>query len=229
MRSKAVVSRSYPHLSNFFFNKLGIINAPPYVLMDELRGVADRYQSGPIPPEVHEHVAEILADISDVVQSLTKAPLSFAALAQAAVFPVQVPAEGIALLSVDQFYVPDVTSKYADIFRGQVALLELPASIPMTRIRPLLESEILKDNISYLDEHVTEQSVAHGRRVLDSTATELYSSRVRYIARCVLFSAAETVEESAKLMFHPSGSSFTIVKSRTSFLSKPRPSISCTR
>jgi len=229
MRSKAVISRSYPQLSNFFFNKLGIANAPPFVLVDELRKVADRYQSGPVPPEVQEHVAEILADIGDVIQSLPKIPLSFAILAKVAMFPVQVPAEGIALRSPDGFYVPDVTSKYADVFREQVALLELPISIPLTRIRPLLESEILKDKIRYLDEHVTKQSVPHGKRVLNSTATELYSSRVRYIARYVLFVVATTVQESATLMFRPSGSSCTRAKSQISFLSKPRPSISCTR
>ena len=229
MRSKAVISRSYPHLSNFFFNKLGITNAPPFALVDELRKIADRYQSGPVPPEVRDHVAEILADISDVVQSLPKVPLSFVVLAQVAVFPVQVPAEGIALRPAGGFYVPNVTSKYAEVFRGRVALLELPTSIPMTRIRPLLESDIFKDKIRYLDEHVTKRSVPHGKRVLDSAATELYSSRVRYIARYVLFAAATTMQESATLMFRPSGSSCTIAKSQTSFLSKPRPSISCTR
>lgn len=229
MRSRAFISRSYPLLSNFFFNKLGITNAPSFVLIDELRKVADRYQSGPVPPEVQEHVAEILADIGDVVQSLPEVPLSFRVLAQVAVFPVQVPGEGIALRSADGFYVPDVTSKYANVFREQVELLELPVSIPMTRIRPLLESDILKDKIRYLDEHVTKQSVPHGKRVLDSTATELYSSRVRYIARYVPFAASSTVQESATLMFRPSGSSCTMAKSQISFLSKPRPSISCTR
>jgi len=229
MRSKAVISRSYPHLSNFFFNKLGITNAPPFALVDELRKIADRYQFDPVPPEVQEHVAEILADISDIVQSLPKIPPSFAALAQVAVFPVLVPAEGIALRSADGFYVPNMTSKYADVFRGRVALLELPTSIPMTRIRSLLESDIFKDKIRYLDEHVTKRSVPNGKRVLDSTATELYSSRVRYIARYVLFSTATTVQESATLMFRPSGLSCTIARSQTSFLNKPRPSISCIR
>ena len=229
MRSKAVICHSYPHLSDFFFNKLGITNAPPFALVDELRKIADQYQSGPVPPEVQELVAEILADISAVVQSLPKIPLSFAALAQVAVFPVRVPAEGIALRSADGFYVPDVTSKYADVFRGRVALLELPTSIPMTRIRPLLESDIFKDKIRYLDEHVTKQSVPHGERVPDSAATKLYSSRVPYIARYVLFAATTTVQENATLMFRPSGSSCTIAKSQTSFLNKPRPSISYTR
>jgi hypothetical protein len=228
MRSKAVICHSYPHLSNFFFHKLGITNAPPFALVDELRKIADRYQSGPVPPEVQELVAEILADISDVVQNLPKIPLSFAVLAQVAVFPVQVPAEGIALRPADGFYVPDATSKYADVFRGRVALLELPTSIPMTRIRPLLESDIFKDKIRYLDEHVTRQSVPRGKRVFDTTATKLYSSRVRYIARYVLLTVVTTVEENAMLMFRPSGSSCTIAKGQTSFLSKPKPSISCT-
>lgn len=198
MRSKAFISRSYSHLSNFFFNKLGIANAPSFAVVDELRKIADRYQSGPVPPEVQKHVAEILADISDVVQSLSEIPLSFAALAQVAVFPVQVPAEGIALRSADEFYVPGLTSKYVNVFRGRVALLELPTSIPIARIRALLESNIFKDKIRYLDEHVTKQSVPHGKRVLDSTATELYSSRVRYIARYVLFTTATTVQETRR-------------------------------
>jgi len=226
MRSKAVICRLYPHLSNFFLNKLGIANAP---VVDELLKIADRYQYGPVPPEVQKRVAETLVDISDVVQGLSEIPLSFMALAQVAVFPVHVPAKGIALRSADGFYVPDVTSKYADVFRGRVALLELPTSIPMTRIRSLLKSDIFKDKIRYLDEHVTKRSVPQGERVLDSAATELYSSRVRYIATYVLFAAATTVQDSATLIFRPSGSSYTIPRCQTSFLNKPRPSISCTR
>jgi hypothetical protein len=60
-----------------------------------------------------------------------------------------------ALRPIDGFYVPDRESKYANVFRERVALLELPDSVPMTRIRPLLESDILKDRIRYLDPHVT--------------------------------------------------------------------------
>jgi hypothetical protein len=121
---------------------------------------------------------------------MPKIPQSFTALAQMAVFPVQVPDEGIALCSADQFYVPDRSSKYAHVFRGRVPMLDLPDSVPMMRIRPLLDSDILKDKILYLDPHVTKRSVPIGRQVLDSASTDLYSSRVVYMGRYALFAAA---------------------------------------
>ena len=186
MRSKAVISRSYPHLSNFFFNKLGIAQAPPFALVDELRMIVEQYRGRLVPPEGWDHAAEILADISDVIQKIPSIPGSFKVLAEIAAFPVRVPGEGIALRPIDGFYVPDRESKYANVFRERVALLELPDSVPMTRIRPLLESDILKDRVRYLDPHVTKRSLPQGKQVLDSDATELYSSRVEYIARYVL-------------------------------------------
>jgi hypothetical protein len=187
MRSKAVISRTYPHLSNFFFNKLGIAQASPFALVDELRMIAEQYRGRLVPPEGWDHVAEILADISDVIQpKMRSTPGSFKVLLEIAAFPVRVPGEGIALRPIDGFYVPDRESKYANVFRERVALLELPDSVSMTRIRPLLESDILKDRIRYLDPHVTKRSLPQGKQVLDSDATELYSSRVEYIARYVL-------------------------------------------
>lgn len=217
IRSKAVICRSYPYLNNFFFTKLGITNAPPYALVDELRMISERCRSGPVSQDVQEYVAEILADISDVLQSPMTLPPSFTTLPQVAVFPVHMPSEGIVLRPADGFYVPDTPSKYAEVFRGRVPLLDLPDSVPMTRIRPLFESDIFKDRIRYLDDHVTKRSVPDGRNVLDTAATELYSSRVAYIARYTLLTAVGTVRERVTLMqFHPSGSSYIIAKSQTS-------------
>jgi len=187
MRSKANISQSYPHLSNFFFNKLGIPQAQPFALVDELRMIAERYRSDPVPPEVWKHAAEILADISDVIKGMPSIPGSFKVLTEVGAFPVRVPGEGIALRPIDAFYVPDWASKYVDVFRERVALLDLPDSVSMSRIRPLLESDILKDRIRYLDPHVTKRSVPQGKQVLDSDATKLYSSRIEYIARYALF------------------------------------------
>lgn len=234
MRSKAVISRSYPHLSTFFFNKLGISMAPPFALAHELRMITERYRSGPVPPDVWEHVAEILADISDaisdVIQKAQSIPRSFEVLAEIAAFPVRVPGEGIALRPIEGFYVPDRASKYADVFRERVAILDLPDSIPITRIRPLLESDILKDKIRYLDQHVTKKSLPQGRQVLDDEATGLYSSRVEYIARYALLAAAApaTVRKGETDVTLLSDSSSTIATGRTSLPSKPRYSPSCT-
>jgi hypothetical protein len=217
MRSKAVISRSYPHLSNFFFHKLGIAHAPPFALVDELRMIAERHRNSPVPPEVREHVADILADISDMIQDTLKnevsIPRSFEVLAEIAAFPVRVPGEGVRLRPIDGFYVPDRASKYADVFRERVALLDLPDSVPMSRIRPLLESDIFKDGIRHLDLHVTKRSVPQGKQVLDSDSTELYSSRVEYIARYALLAAATVREGNAdatlavRLLFHNSNKS----------------------
>lgn len=186
MTTKAIISRSYPDMSNFFFTKLGIPQAPPYALVDELRAIARMHQGGPIPPGVQEHVADILTDISEIVQSISQIPSSFEDLAQIAIFPASVPSEGIALRTADTLYVPDKSGTYADVFRDRVALLALPESVPLTRIRPLLESSIFVNKMRYLEEHVTKRSAPDGRRVLDTQATDLYSSRVAYIARYML-------------------------------------------
>jgi hypothetical protein len=183
MTTKAIISRSYPDLSNFFFTKLIIPNAPPYALVDELRAIARKHQGGSIPPGVQEHVADILVDISEIVQTMPNVPSSFEDLAQLAIFPASVPSEGVTLRTADTLYVPDKSGKYADVFRDRVALLALPESVPVARIRPLLESSIFMGKMRYLGEHVTKRSTPHGKRVLDSKATDLYSSRVEYIAR----------------------------------------------
>jgi hypothetical protein len=200
MTTKAVISRSYPHLSDFFFTKLDITNAPPLALVNELRMIAEMYQSVSIPPGVQEHVADILADISDMIEKMPSVTPSLAALAQIAAFPVQDPRIGIALRTAEQFYVP---GKCADVFRGRVMLLDLPESTPIARIRPLLGSDIFKDRIRYLDEHVTKRSVPQGNRVLDSNATELYSNRVDHIARYVQNAVAAAGRERKVLMVSP--------------------------
>ena len=215
LKSKAVISRSYPHLSNFFFTKLGIAQAPPYALVDELRLISDRYRSRPVPQDVWEHVANILADVSDVIEEMPGIPRSFQVLADMPAFPVRGASEGIVLRPMDGFYIPDKASKYADVFRDRVPLLDFPKSVPMSRIRPLLESDVLKDKLRYVDLHVTKRSVPQGKRVLDSKATELYSSKVEYIARYVLpAAAADTLREgntnassAIRLLFHNSNKS----------------------
>ncbi|KAI0260315.1 hypothetical protein BC834DRAFT_901531 [Gloeopeniophorella convolvens] len=185
MTSKAIISRTYPRMSDFFFSKLGITNAPPYALVDELRLIAQR-QHGALPTGVREHVADILADLSDAVaESGSNVPTSFLALADIAAFPVSVPGEGIVLRAAEGFYVPDKAGKYADVFRERVGLLALPESTPISRIRPLLESDIFKDRMRYMESEVTKRSVPQGMRILDTAATDLYSSRVGYIARLV--------------------------------------------
>ena len=185
MTSRAVISHTYPMLSTFFFKKLSITSAPPYVLVDELHAISKQHQRGPVPSEVQEQIADILADISTLVKNMPKIPPSFQGLPQIAIFPASVPSEGVALRKADEFYIPDKSGKYADVFRERVALfvLQEPA---MTRIRPLLESSIFKDKMRYLEDHVTKRSTPLGKRVLEPKATDLYSSRVEYIARYTL-------------------------------------------
>src|SRR6266702_1042406 len=232
MTTRAVISHSYTNLSNFFFKKLGITSAPPYVLVEELRAIARQHQHGPVPLGVQEHIADILADISMIVQTMPKMPPSFEDLAQIAIFPASVPSEGVALCTVDDFYVPDKSGKYADVFRERIPLFALPESA-ITRIRPLLESSILRDRMRYLEAYVTKRSTPLGKRVIDLKATDLYSSRVEYIARYTLFVEPEDYADcdsmgySARLVC-PSGSCMT--PTRRAFHSKPRTSFpSCAR
>ncbi|KAH9037560.1 hypothetical protein EDB84DRAFT_1480937 [Lactarius hengduanensis] len=191
MTTRAVISHSYPNLSNFFFRKLGITSAPPYALVEELRAIARQHQHGPVPLGVREHITDILADISKIMQTMPKMPPSFADLAQIAVFPASVPSVGVALCAVDGFYVPDKSGKYADVFRERVPLFALSES-DTTRIRPLLES------CATSKEHVTKRSTPLGKRVIDLKATDLYSSRVEYIARLVYDANKMSLPQHAK-------------------------------
>ncbi|KAH8981074.1 hypothetical protein EDB92DRAFT_1805391 [Lactarius akahatsu] len=209
MTTRAVISHSYPNLSNFFFRKLGITSAPPYALVEELRAVARQHQHGLVPPGVREHITNILADISKIMQTMPKMPPSFADLAQIAVFPASVPSVGVALCTVDEFYVPDKSGKYADVFRERVPLFALSES-DITRIRPLLESSILRDKMRYLEEHVTKRSTPLGKRVIDLKATDLYSSRVEYIARLVYNANKMSLPQQAKV-FLPKLHKITVI------------------
>jgi hypothetical protein len=185
MTTRAVISHTYPTLSNFFFRKLGITSAPPYALIEELGAIIAKQRGGPVPPEVQEHIADILADITKIMQAKPTIPQSFYGLAEMAIFPASVPGEGIALLTADEFYVPDKSGKYAKVFRERVELLAL-SEAAVVRIRPLLESAIFKDKMRYLEAHVTKRSRPVGMHKLEPKATDLYSSRVEYMARCVV-------------------------------------------
>ena len=183
MTTRAVISQTYPHLANFFFKKLGITTAPPYALIDELRTIAKHHQHT-VPPEVQAHIVDILVDITRIMQTMQKFPVSFNDLAHMAIFPTSVPGEGIVLRTADEFYVPDKSpGKYAQVFRKRVALLAMPEAA-VVRIYPLLESAVFKDRMRYLEDHVEKRSTPVGKRVLEPKATDLYSSRVEYIARC---------------------------------------------
>ena len=166
--------------------KLGIPNASSSELVDELRAIEGMHQGQSIPPGVQEHVADILTDISDIVEGMETVPEAFEDLAHMAIFPASVPSEGIGLRTVDTLYVPDKSGKYADVFRDRVALLALPETVTVNRIRPLLESPIFVDRMRYLKDCVTKASTPHGERIPDTNATGLFSSRADYIARYTL-------------------------------------------
>lgn len=184
---RALIKPTYESLKNFFLKKLRIPSAPPDALVDELRAIAKRHQRRSVPPEVQVHIAEILADVTEILmKAMPNIPPSFFDLAQIPMFPVSVPSKGIALHTVDQFYVPDKSGKYANVLRERVALLALQES-DIAPIRKLLESSIFKDRIRYLEDHVTKRSTPLGKRVLDTGTTNSYSSRVEYIARYTLF------------------------------------------
>jgi hypothetical protein len=182
---RAVIKRTYQNLGTFFFKKLGITSAPPDAFVDELRATANQHQRGSVPPEVQEHIAKILVDITETLKTMPEMPPSFRDLARIPIFPASVPLKGVALCTADQFYVPDKFGKYAKVLCKHVALLALSESA-ITLIRPLLESSIFKDKMRHLEAHMTKRSTPLGPRVLETEATGLYSSRVEYIARYIL-------------------------------------------
>ena len=182
---RSLIKPTYEGLKNFFFKKLGILNATPDAFVDELRAIAKRHQRRLVPAEVQAHIAKVLADVTELLMKAPNVPPSFLDLTQISMFPVSVPSEGITLRTIDQFYVPDKSGKYANVLRGRVPLLALKES-EIAPIRKLLESSIFKDRIRYLEAHVTIRSTPLGMRVRDIEATNLYSSRVEYIARYAL-------------------------------------------
>ncbi|KAI0052020.1 hypothetical protein FA95DRAFT_1533561 [Auriscalpium vulgare] len=186
--SKVMISQTYRNLMDFFVKKLAISDAPPFVLSEEIRAIGKRYQGKTIPTEVQRDVVELLIDFNDALLDTAAIPGSFLTLKGLPIFPAETPSRGLALLPIDQLYVPDKTGKYADMFRGKVSLLSLPASTTLARIRPLLESDIYAPQVRYLEACVKKTSSSLGRRVLNQTKTEQYAMKVSYIARLLYHS-----------------------------------------
>ena len=182
---RSVIKPTYEGLKTFFFKKLGIFNAGADAFVDELRAIAKRHQRRSVPAEAQAHIAKVLVDFTEFLMNAENVPPSFLDLTQIPMFPVSVPSQGVALRTIDQFYVPDKSGKYANVLRERVPLLALKES-EIAPIRKLLESSIFKDRIRYLEAHVTIRSTPLGMRVRDIEATNLYSSRVDYIARYTL-------------------------------------------
>ena len=191
---RALIKPTYESLKNFFLKKLRIPSAPPDALVDELRAIANQRQRGSVPSDVQAHIAKVLANATEILETMPIIPPSFLDLAQIPVFPVSVPSEGIVLRRVDQFYVPDKSGKYANVLRERVALLALSESA-IAPIRKLLASFIFKDSVRYLEAHVTKRSTPNGMQVLETDITDLYSRRVEFIARCTLL-----VERSGQIL-----------------------------
>ncbi|KAI0058520.1 hypothetical protein BV25DRAFT_1919220 [Artomyces pyxidatus] len=161
--SKPILSRSYPTLSDFFFNKLKIMNAPPYELVDEIRAFGEVFKGRKLATSADwDRIGSLLTDLSDAVSEIDRAPLlqSFSTLRDQSIFPVHCSASSdVHLQAAHQFYIGDRAETYADVFRGRVALLALPPSMSLSRIRALLESEIYKSQA-----HSPCRLVYHSRR-----------------------------------------------------------------
>ncbi|KAJ6590013.1 hypothetical protein DFH09DRAFT_1074494 [Mycena vulgaris] len=183
MRSKPDLKRSYPQLHKFFRTQLQIQDCPSDILSQELAGLAG--SGSAISNEDHTRVCHILDDISSIVAQSNRdrkaIPPWISKLAAQPIFPVRrAGTEDLQLRKLDdRFYVPDKSGRRLEMFGSRVDMLELVDTVPLYRIRPLLQTDHFRHIIEsrYLDVAVTCKPSSSGERIHAIEIQEEYLMR----------------------------------------------------
>ncbi|KAL4248732.1 hypothetical protein ABKN59_007186 [Abortiporus biennis] len=185
MRSKYPLRTCYRDMEGFFVKSLGMDSARADILIEELEEIAKEWNFREYE-DAKKHIVAILKDLSDALEDQLQSPPKWiSTLAHLAIFPCHSPKSGKTLLELGSFYVPDAGGKLAQIFREDVALLDL-TEMEIRRVGPFLSCPALKSEVKFLSDKVT-------RRDEFSTATEvpnpalsnIYTSRLPYIVRLI--------------------------------------------
>jgi hypothetical protein len=186
MTSKIPLKVLYPFLGKLFHVHLDIPIAGPEILAKELQSVAEKWKGKVLPKTIRDQISARLGDIADVIASKSPkfSPRWLHPLSSRAIFPVESPSLGFTLCaSGDHFYIPDKNGTLRTIFSRDVPFLSLSESIPIHRVQPLLESDNFRSRVKFLEESVRHTALIHEPRLLNTMASENYTTRSQYIER----------------------------------------------
>ncbi|OCB85148.1 hypothetical protein A7U60_g7774 [Sanghuangporus baumii] len=185
MTSKTALQRVYGELGEFFQEKLGLIDAPPTVLVDELKILAEEWKDKCIRKDVHKTVSAMIVKISRLVESRALNESSAKPLLQLSIFPTRHSETGIRLQKLRDIYIPDYTGYYARLFRDKVPLLELSdteSGLPIINDLLQLASD---DMLHYLDKCIDHKMELRGSPRLHGDLTATYCGRYQDFERLV--------------------------------------------
>jgi hypothetical protein len=189
IKSKAALADSYSSLQKLFQDRIGITAAGPEVLVDELIALENRWRWEAITPTVNEHVSALLVDIAKVMsktEPYESSPKWLRKLTDAAIFPVKSPCLGlITCRSNEDFYIPDSSGRYQEVFCNDVPLLSLAAPPMIHYIKPVLNSPFFEPRLKYLTHAVTRVARPNGPRLRNDHIKDKYVSKLNFIKRCV--------------------------------------------
>lgn len=185
MTSKIPLRGSYPSLMDLFHVHLSIPIVGPETLVEELQLLSKKWKGRSLPNAVRDKISDILGDIAD---ELGDKPPNFRpnwlrALSSGAIFPVESLRDSSLCTSRDSFYIPDKNGVFQNMFSRDVPLLYLSKSTPIHRIQPLLESDVFRPHLKFLEQSVKHSCLIREPRLLNTSASEHYATRSHYVER----------------------------------------------
>ncbi|KAL5492840.1 hypothetical protein ACEPAI_4288 [Sanghuangporus weigelae] len=185
MTSKTALLHVYRELGEFFQEKLGLVDAPPTILVDELKILAEEWKDKWITKDVHEAVSARIIKISLLVKSGALKVSLAQPLLQLSIFPTHHSETGIWLQKLRDIYIPDDTGYYARLFRDKVPLLELSGTeSDLPKINDLLQLAS-DDMLHYLEKCIDRKMELRGSQRLHDDLTATYCGRYQDFERLV--------------------------------------------
>ncbi|KAL5536452.1 hypothetical protein ACEPAF_274 [Sanghuangporus sanghuang] len=186
MTTKSALRKLYPELGEFFQDKLELADAPPEILVDELKILSEEWTDKCITNDVHKTISAMILDVSSFLR-LGRLDASLAkTLLQYAIFPAHHSERRIRLRELDDIYIPDYTGYYAKIFYGKVELLELyDTESGLPRIKDLLQLAP-NDMVHFLDKCIDHEMDLHGSPILNDELTAQYCEMYTIFERIVV-------------------------------------------
>lgn len=154
-------------------------------MANELQELSEKWKGRVIQKTVKNQISLILADIADVFSTKTTkfSPPWLRKLAHEAIFPAEIPFQGTMLCTPGDFYIPDKSRDLLVMFSDDVPFLSLSELVGVQRIQPLLESDLFKPRLKFIEKLVKHIPVEHGPRLRDSTASVIYAKMSSYVKR----------------------------------------------
>ena len=183
MRTRIALRKCYPALEEFFHKKLGLTDAPPEVLVSELKALAEKWVDKSITRDVHDSVIDIIVGISSLLERGRMNVASARDLLQHPIFPTYHSETGTRLRKLNDIYIPDYSGYYANLFWGKVPLLDFSgeeSQIPKVRyLLQLAPADVLR----LLDKCVDHRMEPRGLRTLHDGLTANYCMKHQFFER----------------------------------------------